>query len=498
MSRARDLSQVVSNIGSSKVLYRQGGTGSVVRSLEGKLQESVSVLDFGADNTGATNVYDAVTKTIASFGSSAGTLEFPAGSYLMGTSKTFPSNVTVCFTGNSTLIVPSGVAVRFEGAVFSYGRHPFIPVSSVDFGTVTVGTNIESRSIYSGATDIEAQTFTQLTTGTQPVYKGAYGPTPNDAGVQFVAMNNEGVRKVFAAIQAQVESTTPGAEQGRLHFLVNDGDFSQVIGTINKDGSWILGPGIASYRAEIAGDLVNNPSPSGNSLLGERVSCADPDYDDARVLAIRNIKTDDLNSLTYRSGMGFTILNSAGKEFTVGLLRAQYSDRASGSEDTYMYPSTFVGGAETNGPYFYNNGISFNQALGESNKLDAYHEDDFTAQLTFGGASVGMTGTFIGQYTQIGNRAFGSGRVTLTAKGSSTGIARFALPIPAINNNRNAAAVPIFVITSVTTGTSVQGLVEVGASNVMLSKVVAGSLVWLTDADFANTSDFTFSFNYAV
>jgi len=58
---------------------------------------------------------------------------------------------------------------------------------------------------------------------------------------------------------------------------------------------------------------------------------------------------------------------------------------------------------------------------GSANKLDDYEEGTWNPVLTFGGANVGMTGTFIGKYIKVGNLLTVSGQITLTAKGSSTG-----------------------------------------------------------------------------
>ena len=57
-----------------------------------------------------------------------------------------------------------------------------------------------------------------------------------------------------------------------------------------------------------------------------------------------------------------------------------------------------------------------------SEVLDDYETGTFTPALKFGGANVGMTGTFTGEYVKVGGLVTVSGQLTLTAKGSSTGI----------------------------------------------------------------------------
>ena len=70
--------------GSSLVGFIQSGSGAVATTVQAKLRESVSVLDFGAynDGTHATETTTAITAAIASFGSFGGRVYFPTGTYL--------------------------------------------------------------------------------------------------------------------------------------------------------------------------------------------------------------------------------------------------------------------------------------------------------------------------------------------------------------------------------------------------------------------------------
>lgn len=73
--------------GSSLVGYTQGGTGAVATTVQAKLRQTVNVIDFGADSTGATSSTTAIQNAI-NYGISLGTdftLYFPQGTYLSGT-----------------------------------------------------------------------------------------------------------------------------------------------------------------------------------------------------------------------------------------------------------------------------------------------------------------------------------------------------------------------------------------------------------------------------
>jgi len=87
MTASYNLSQLGSH-------YNQGGTGAVDRTTASKLQESVSVLDFGADPTGVSDSTTAIQNAInAAYGNS---VLFPPGNYLISSSLsiTAPINLT--------------------------------------------------------------------------------------------------------------------------------------------------------------------------------------------------------------------------------------------------------------------------------------------------------------------------------------------------------------------------------------------------------------------
>ena len=56
-----------------------------------------------------------------------------------------------------------------------------------------------------------------------------------------------------------------------------------------------------------------------------------------------------------------------------------------------------------------------------ANTIDDYEEGTWTPTVQFGGASVGITGTFAGAYTKIGNVVTITYRLTFSSKGTSTG-----------------------------------------------------------------------------
>lgn len=109
----------------------------------------------------------------------------------------------------------------------------------------------------------------------------------------------------------------------------------------------------------------------------------------------------------------------------------------------------------------------------------------WTPQLEFGGASVGMTGTFTGFWIEVGQLVVAFFTVTLTAKGSSTGAATIAgLPVAALAGyeapaiiGSHAAMATADVFESYASGTAIA-----------LGKGDDTGWAALADTDFTNTS----------
>jgi hypothetical protein len=101
MTASYNLSQLGSN-------YLQGGSGSVARTTASKLQESVSVKDFGAVGDGVTDDTTAIQAAInATITNSGGNLFLPSGTYLISSALSIPASAGWRIYGasrNSTII----------------------------------------------------------------------------------------------------------------------------------------------------------------------------------------------------------------------------------------------------------------------------------------------------------------------------------------------------------------------------------------------------------
>jgi hypothetical protein len=121
MTASYNLSQLGSN-------YLQGGTGSVARTTASKLQESVSVKDFGAVGDGTTDDTAAIQAAI----NTGASVFIPAGTYKITSTLTFPNTVSVLRGAGleSSIISCNGVS---GGALKPASMSYFRPCWS-DFG----------------------------------------------------------------------------------------------------------------------------------------------------------------------------------------------------------------------------------------------------------------------------------------------------------------------------------------------------------------------------
>jgi len=87
---------------SSNISYNQGGTSAVTRTLLSKLQESISVLDFGADPTGVADSASAFQAAVESLSPSnsevGGMIIIPKGTYKLNSTWNIRKRVTIIGT----------------------------------------------------------------------------------------------------------------------------------------------------------------------------------------------------------------------------------------------------------------------------------------------------------------------------------------------------------------------------------------------------------------
>ena len=118
------LAVLAATTGASLVGFKQSGTGSVTRTIDAKEKETISVLDFGADPTGATSSTAALQLAINYAASVSKCLRIPSGTYTITASGStissraygllLPSNLTMVGDSESNTIFKAGVGADLD------------------------------------------------------------------------------------------------------------------------------------------------------------------------------------------------------------------------------------------------------------------------------------------------------------------------------------------------------------------------------------------------
>jgi hypothetical protein len=128
-----------------------------------------------------------------------------------------------------------------------------------------------------------------------------------------------------------------------------------------------------------------------------------------------------------------------------------------------------------------------------------YTTGTFTPNMSFGGSSTGVTGTFSGVYTKIGNAVKFKIAIVLTSNGTGTGSALVTgLPFTSANDGIGTAVsvVAISNFSGLTAGVSAQ--VSANTTSIALFGPGTAGDTALTDTNVTNTATFTVSGTYFV
>jgi len=133
------------NAPSSHITYTQGGTGATSRTVTSKLQESVSVLDFGADPTGSSDSTTAINNAIAT----GKHIYFPSGKYVISSTVTGSTGAWIgdgsgdvydsTWNAGTTMFVLSGTN---SGNAFLFPPSVFQGIHVNGSSTATIGIQV--------------------------------------------------------------------------------------------------------------------------------------------------------------------------------------------------------------------------------------------------------------------------------------------------------------------------------------------------------------------
>ena len=216
------------------VSYTPAGTGAVLTTVQAKLRESVSVLDFGADPTGVSDSSVAIRAAIASVTAAGGSVYIPAGQYKVTAAAGDPSNTAINVPSfvrvhgasqGGTLIVPGAdntVCFRLSGMNGTieslqidnigglYSNVSGIRVTPIDETQTSYQTDTEFNSVTNVSIRRLAEAIT-LRCGPS----GAWG----DSYCYYNTFTNIDIRNCTLGIWLKVPNTVTGSGCNRNTFI---------------------------------------------------------------------------------------------------------------------------------------------------------------------------------------------------------------------------------------------------------------------------------------
>jgi hypothetical protein len=168
---------------SANVVFRQAGVGAVVRSVQSRLREVVSVKDFGAVGDGVTDDYPAMLLALnyfKTFNIGSGVLFFPRGTYRMNTAMTVTNTHGIEFKGEAPAYTPGAegalsvinfyggttAAFTLTGPIATQSSFRFTNLKVENKGNPDTGNGIlVSAAAFTGGLEVTGCVFTRFSTG---------------------------------------------------------------------------------------------------------------------------------------------------------------------------------------------------------------------------------------------------------------------------------------------------------------------------------------------
>ena len=503
---ATALTSLAASTGSSLVGFIQSGTGAVARTVQDKARESVSVLDFYAngvsgvavDPTGVVDSYLGIQAAITATPLGA-TLVFPPGTYL--TSQPVTLSKSIYIKGSATarqvtsgVTVGSGVTWKYSGSdkqlyIYNTGSAPLngIVIDGIDFQPTVAGAAANSVVFEANLQSIFGVRFKNC----HWLYFGKYAAAAlsvSTGDVWDIAFENCGgsnhetsTTDMFSFFP---QATGGAGATGGFKISVSDCYFqSRAAGfqAIKVGGLNLVDGLIEVVRANCIGTY----SGSASTILGTHYE------------ANSSVGTTGIICIGDKSFIAPATVQTFATGISCGATNTTITPAGSGNTTDVVITS---GGSRAGTVVFGGNqAISdlryTNDGIKEVLIFQTSDWNTWTPALKFGGANVGMTGTFTGTRTRVGRLVTGTFEITLTALGSSTGNASItglqdiAGVYGSVNINYQA---------NLAAATIIQGRVEKTQAVINLAKNNLATSAAMTQADFTATSTLYGSFSYSI
>lgn len=285
------------------ISYTLNAPGATLQSVQTKLQQYVSVKDFGAVGDGVADDTAAINAAIAATSNGA-TLVFPSGNYRYTTVLTIPSNITIQGSGRNfgCTFSPDGCAAfKFDGSLYGGGwvfrvRIQDILIDgtnmtgpegisikqayNIDFNNVflfNVQTGVTSAVYVSGSNDLVFQDFILYGTGAPNHYGfNIDGTTSGPVSIKLISPDietcNRGIRATGTVV---MDIFSPYMERNIVCYTheISAGQvniYGGIMSSINGYGINVDGPNLLVSGVDI--DPYIGASPGGLGINATAVT----------------------------------------------------------------------------------------------------------------------------------------------------------------------------------------------------------------------------------
>lgn len=238
-------SSILGGATAGQVSYNQGDVGAVNTTVKAKLQERVSVKDFGATGDGVTDDTTAIQAAIdAMIAIGGGSVYFPDGEYFVSDpGLTLSSNITLFGNGFSSTLVTDGVSLTGYWMIVAYGVDELNKISNVQVRGLHFKSTGASKQAFNGFFIDDLVLRDNFVSGMG--LGGTSDPTQSPAGIGSNSSNSYGAFTSRGNLNRNILIT------GNKGFCNNDttGDYSAagVGAAIGYSANWVVSNNVFSY-----------------------------------------------------------------------------------------------------------------------------------------------------------------------------------------------------------------------------------------------------------
>lgn len=491
--------------GSSLIGYTQGGAGSITRTVQGRLRDLTTVLDFGAIGDGVTNCTSAFSNYLTYCKANNTPFQIPEGNYLLtaGSINFIASGLTIrgigkpklTFTGAGQAFLLDGKAIGGAGANYGGMTIENLIIIGNSLTTVcwhssglvrSVVRNVECRNatlyafniLFSVSTHFDCIKYSGNEGGVQPT-KPSYGVHIGKDGVGFYTANctftDMIAEDTTSGIGLYIESGNGnifngGTSEGCTKGIVLGSDAKR--NTFN--GYWMEANSISDAETDGVATAFNNCnfSSASSSLnlqiaLGQQTTVIGG-YLRAAQLGAGSLDTSFIDVGFDQNLSGTLGIQGTGTYKTFGCVKIDNTGIEVGQMNDSFGPVSGIKFAATQVP------------SADVNTLDDYEEGTWTTAFTCGtSGTITIDPSFnTGSYVKIGRQVTVTGLFRASAISSPVGDLNLTgLPFTpnAGASGKSAAAIAAYGFLSTAT-TSIIGIISSGVSQINVLKFTAGNV----------------------